>query len=418
VLSFPFQLRFALASNPQLYSKAVSTFLGIVFSWQRLRGRHLGIAEGQTGSITFLQRFGGSLNLNPHAHCVVPDGLFVPSASGTGPLSFVPLPPPTDEDVALLTRRITRRITDLARRTLGEDGEASAEDDEERIVLGHDLASALVPPPGDQTLVPPSRLPPLPAKPLTALVDGFSLHAARTVGERDRKGLERLCRYGLRSPFSQERLSLLHDGRVTYELAKPWPTGRTELVLEPLDFLRRLAALIPAPYANMVRYHGVFANRSRYRAQLPAPPPPPSSPGPSSEPPPPQGAANQDQEPGGASPVSPPPMPPTPEPTPARRRRTPWATLLRRVFDVDALACARCSTPMVVLAFITDPNVLRKILGHLGLPTTPPILAPAKLPLELELPLEDGREDDVGYLEDEEPLFLMMQHRQLPPAPL
>jgi hypothetical protein len=301
---------------------------------------------------------------------------------------------------------------------LGEDGEASAEDDEERIVLGHDLASALVPPPGDQTLLSPSRLPPLPAKPLTALVDGFSLHAARTVGEQDRKGLERLCRYGLRSPFSQERLSLLQDGRVVYELAKPWPTGRTELVLEPVDFLRRLAALIPAPYANMVRYHGVFANRSRYRSQLPAPPPPPSSrPEPSNGPAQPQGAANQDQEPGGSPPASPPLMPP-PEPAPARRRRTPWATLLRRVFDVDALACPRCSTPMVVLAFITDPKVLEKILGHLGLPTTPPILAPARLLPELELPLEDGQEDEVGYAEDEEALFLMMQHRQLPPAPL
>ncbi|MBP7382397.1 hypothetical protein KBA39_08385, partial [Myxococcota bacterium] len=39
-----------------------------------------------------------------------------------------------------------------------------------------------------------------------------------------------------------------------------------------LAFLRRLATLLPAPYQNLVRYHGVFANRSRYRKALPHPP--------------------------------------------------------------------------------------------------------------------------------------------------
>jgi hypothetical protein len=50
---------------------------------------------------------------------------------------------------------------------------------------------------------------------------------------------------------------LLADGRVLYELPHPWPnsSGVTELGLEPLDFLRRLAALIPAPYLHLTRYH-------------------------------------------------------------------------------------------------------------------------------------------------------------------
>jgi len=119
----------------------------------------------------------------------------------------------------------------------------------------------------------PPRYPPM-ESPLCAKVAGFSLHAARVVGAADRDGLERLCRYGLRAPFSQERLSLRGDGRVIYRLRRPWPNaaGATCLVLTPTDLLRRLAALVPAPYSNMVRYHGVFANRSRWRARLPAPP--------------------------------------------------------------------------------------------------------------------------------------------------
>jgi hypothetical protein len=81
-------------------------------------------------------------------------------------------------------------------------------------------------------------------------------------------------------------------------------------------------------------------------------------------------------------------------PSPARRRRrVPWARLLRRLLHVDALACPRCSTskrsvPMVVLAFLTDPEVVEKILRHLGLPTCAPALAPAgSMPCQ-QLPLQ------------------------------
>jgi hypothetical protein len=37
-------------------------------------------------------------------------------------------------------------------------------------------------------------------------------------------------------------------------------------VFEPLDFLARLAALVPRPRVNLTRYHGVFAPNSAHRA--------------------------------------------------------------------------------------------------------------------------------------------------------
>ena len=61
-----------------------------------------------------------------------------------------------------------------------------------------------------------------------------------------------------------------------------------------------------------------------------------------------------------------------------RRQRLPWAELLRRVFAVDVLVCPRCLGPMTVLAALSDPPVLAKILTHLGLPSTSPALAPAQ----------------------------------------
>jgi hypothetical protein len=125
------------------------------------------------------------------------------------------------------------------------------------------------PVPHDQLCL-PGQDPLPPAKLSCARVAGFSLHAAQAVAAHDRAGLERLCRYGLRPPFAQERLTLREDGRVLYHLGRPWPhpQGATCLGLEPLDFMRRLAALVPAPYAHTIRYHGCFANRARSREQL------------------------------------------------------------------------------------------------------------------------------------------------------
>lgn len=57
--------------------------------------------------------------------------------------------------------------------------------------------------------------------------------------------------------------------------------------------------------------------------------------------------------------------------------------MLRRVLDVDGLKCPRCSTPMVVLAFLTDPAIIRRTIDHLKRPSAPPPLAPARGPVEL-----------------------------------
>ena len=65
--------------------------------------------------------------------------------------------------------------------------------------------------------------------------------------------------------------------------------------------------------------------------------------------------------------------------SPIRPRHLSWAKLLRRVLDIDALTCPRCSTSMVVIAFLTNPPVLRLILDHLKLPSSPPQIAPARI---------------------------------------
>jgi len=53
---------------------------------------------------------------------------------------------------------------------------------------------------------------------------------------------------------------------------------------------------------------------------------------------------------------------------------------MRRVFDLDVLQCPRCGGRMSVIATIEAADVLRKILGHLGLPSEPPAPLPARPP--------------------------------------
>ncbi|MDT0636420.1 transposase, partial [Spectribacter hydrogenooxidans] len=80
--------------------------------------------------------------------------------------------------------------------------------------------------------------------------------------------LERLCRYISRPAVSEKRLSLTNSGLVRYQLKTPYRDGTTHIFFEPLDFLARLAALVPRPRVNLTRFHGVFAPNNKLRAQV------------------------------------------------------------------------------------------------------------------------------------------------------
>jgi hypothetical protein len=98
------------------------------------------------------------------------------------------------------------------------------------------------------------------------MVNGVSLHANVAVPARDRKRLERLCRYVARPPVSTGRLAAEPDGRLQYQLKRRWRDGTTHIVFEPSELLERLVALIPPPRAHQVRYHGVLAPAAADRA--------------------------------------------------------------------------------------------------------------------------------------------------------
>jgi hypothetical protein len=64
----------------------------------------------------------------------------------------------------------------------------------------------------------------------------------------------------------------------------------------------------------------------------------------------------------------------------AKKGRSTWARLTAQAYEVDPLLCPRCSAPMRILAVITEPEEVCKILRHLvKIGRSPPGFDPASL---------------------------------------
>jgi len=122
--------------------------------------------------------------------------------------------------------------------------------------------------------------------------------------------------------------------------------------MTPLEFLQRLAALVPRPRLHLIRFHGVLAPNAALRSQI--------VPSEADQ------ALNIVDAAGDRSPAS-------------TRARMSWAQLLTRVFAIDLTTCPQCGGALTIIAAIEDPSVIIKILTHLGLPTRAPPRASARL---------------------------------------
>ncbi len=246
VLSLPFALRYRLAYDARLATEVLGIFVRAVFaSLRRSARRNWGVRRGQCGAVTFVQRFGDALNLNVHFHSLVLDGVY--EASPDGPVRLCPLPPPDDGEVEDVARRVARRLAGLLERQgLGPGADPSEADPlptEEPLLAALYAASvagrvATGPRAGRRVLrlgdrVDAEDLPLVEGERCTT-VGGVSLHANVAVPARDRRRLERLCRYVARPPVATERLSRMEDGRLLYRLKHRWRDGTTHVVFEPL----------------------------------------------------------------------------------------------------------------------------------------------------------------------------------------
>ncbi len=255
------------------------------------------------GRVTVVQTFGSRLNVNPHVHSLASRGGW--TASGR----FIPIASIDTHAAELLFRHKVLKL-------LKKEGLLSDERIDVMLSWQH---------------------------------SGFSVHNAVGVDRQDRSGLERLSRYLLRSPVSLARLRWDEEtDEVAYALkgsagAHPHDVGEPDTIaeekLDAMEFVARVITHIPEPRLHVVHYFGAYSSvvRARRRQQDPQ---------------------DSDSELWLASDEKPPPAP-------SASRRA-WADLIRRIYQVDPLVCARCGGEMRIISFITDPSVIRKILVHLA----------------------------------------------------
>ena len=111
------------------------------------------------------------------------------------------------------------------------------------------------------------------------------------------------------------------------------------MIFEPLDFIARLAALVPKPRVNLTRFHGVFAPSSKYRSEIT-----------------PQSKRKRQRMKETA----------IKKHTPTQKHRSmTWAQRLKRVFGIDIETCHQCGGVVRIIASIENPLVVAKILSHL-----------------------------------------------------
>ena len=104
-----------------------------------------------------------------------------------------------------------------------------------------------------------------------------------------------------------------------YQLKTPWRNGTTHVEFEPIEFIAKLAALVPPPRAHLMP-----SGRGK---RLPS-------------------NATQDT----------PPEPADPRTPDERRRSMTWAQRLKRVFNIDVTTCVNCGGAARIVASVEDPK--------------------------------------------------------------
>jgi len=202
--------------------------------------------------------------------------------------------------------------------------------------------------------------------PLCATLSGFSLHARTTVEEGDKPGRERLIKYILRPPLASERVQRLGNGRVRLQLKRAFGDGTFAVEMDELSLVARLAAMVPPPWQNQVRYSGVLAPAATWRSRVVA-----MAPG------------TEDATPAVWQLGRPCPEDDSTEhefPKGKGCRYWPWRLLKARTFGERTSTCSSCQGPLPLRAFVHDAHSIHRILTHLNLPTHVPKPAPARGP--------------------------------------
>ena len=368
VLSFPIPLRYWLNCNRKLYAKVHSLVIREVHRYYINKANLQGIKASTPGSISFTQRWGSALNLNPHAHILCPDGVY---ARVNGRASFRQVDSVTDDEVAALVEAIAQKVMGYLKKQnyLSKDGDIVRHPLVDELFRDYDSLSAAT----TSSISGKIAFGPNAGKYVTrigsgfgygeeiplikgkrcASVNGFSLHANTAINSLQRDRLSQLVEYIARGPLSNERLQIRDDGRVVLQLKSKWADGTSHLLFTPGEFIEKLAALIPPPRSHLVRWSGVFAPNSQFRKEITLKPEMK------------KGFDFVAEGDDGGS---------------GKKRggkNYSWSKMLARVFKIDVLKCCCCGELRPVCA-VTDSDSIRRYLKYLSIDYDPPPRGPPR----------------------------------------
>ncbi len=174
---------------------------------------------------------------------------------------------------------------------------------------------------------------------------GFSVDNSVRISLDDPQGLTALAQYIIRSPFSLSKLTYNEEsGMVVYKSKMTHGHNKKNFaVMTAADFIASITQHIPDKNFQLARYYGWHPNhmrRDRKKASLPVAPE----------------EEVTDLEVIDASSYKPRRIPP-PD----------WRECIKKIWEVDPLECPHCQVEMKIISFITDRQVVRKILKHLQL---------------------------------------------------
>lgn len=274
-----------------------------------------------SAAVLAYQPFGDALRHNPHFHALILEGGF----DCTGQFYYLPI-----HDTARLTQLLRQRT------------------------IGLFLKLGLITEKFAETL-------------LRWRHAGFSVDNSVRLDSGDHKARQALAQYIARAPLSLRKITYDQaGGKVLHHTSyNPYIKQNTSLWSAP-DFIAALTQFIPPWGVRLIHYYGLYSSRCKARwhrwphvARVA-----------------PLGWRLSHPELttiqlGAMEPAT----------VPQAACRSAWARLIAKVYEVDPLVCPRCASDMSLIAVITDPAEVGKILRHLiSKGRAPPGLDPS-LPL-------------------------------------
>lgn len=264
-------LRFYIGFDPSLLTEVLNCYTDAQARCLKWKAKKLlklkSVNQAIPASITTIQRWSKTLDLNVHFHSIVADGVFV-QREPDGEVTFHQLPPLTRQEIEDVAWDACLRIRKvLVQRgvwqDLPEDDVATASAPARRHITG--LLRLGRGEPRVYRFCGTARRHADDRAPLDGL-QAFDLSVGEPVRAGDGDELEKLTRYVLNPPFSDEQLHDRADGTVLYTYKRANSDGTRSRVLTHEKLMDKLVLLTPQPYANLIRFHGAYAPNARIRS--------------------------------------------------------------------------------------------------------------------------------------------------------